>query len=111
MGGECGSYDGELGDGGSGGLGLGDSSDDENCGMRVEGQERSAVGTGKGGAYLAMGSSAAAVKVAWGSTTASTTITVACGWKGGSGRWWVVGTDPITGSSAMADLAARAWRL
>jgi hypothetical protein len=104
VGGECGSYDGELGDGGSGGVGLGDSSDDENCGMRVEGQERSAVGTGKGGAYPAMGSSAAAIMAAWGSASAATTMSAACGRKWlAVGR--VAGVDPLIGSSTAMDLA------
>lgn len=87
MSGECGSYDGELGDGEFGSMGLGNSSasDDDNCGMRVEGRERSAVGR-QAGADQAMGSSIAANLVAWGSTTAPTLMTAACGWKGGTGR-------------------------
>ncbi|EAY73849.1 hypothetical protein OsI_01727 [Oryza sativa Indica Group] len=67
------------------GLGNSSASDDDNCGMRVEGRERSAVGR-QAGADQAMGSSIAANLVAWGSTTAPTLMTAACGWKGGTGR-------------------------
>lgn len=78
----CGSYDRELG-----GVMLDDNIDDKNGGMQVEGWERPAVGMPEG-ADLVTGSSITANLAAWGSVTVATTMTVACGWKGGRGWQW-----------------------